>query len=387
MNTATVCGVGDIILDAPNPNRFFDEAADILRKADIAIGNMEDPHTDRPAWSNWEPHSAPCSALPNLHAFAYAGFDVATIGGNHCFDQGKYGILDAMDLLHADGVATCGAGENIDVARTPAILERNGIRFAFLHYNLTGPRESYAAPLKTGCAYVRIATAYCNDRSEPGGSPTSIYTVADPRNRQDMVNDILAAEEQADNVIVYFHSGRPGDPALLQYEVELTHHCIDVGAQMVLCAHTHALSSVEVYRGKPIFYGLGNFVTVTGAMDKDSANFRQRHTDPYEWPGIQPYWPYDVFKEIAPAGIEYYPFAEYSRNTGIARATFSAQGIISAGFIPCWINDAAQPEPASRDGKGADVMDYLTDWIRRAGLDTAFTWNEDGNEALLEGVY
>ena len=83
----TVLGVGDVILDAPEPEKYFDTSKDLLRAADITIGNMEDPHTDRPCWSNMESHSAPPSDMKNLSAFKYAGFDVATIGGNHCFDH------------------------------------------------------------------------------------------------------------------------------------------------------------------------------------------------------------------------------------------------------------------------------------------------------------
>ena len=382
--TVTVMGVGDIILDAPDTDRFFDRARKTLQSADFAVGNIEAPHTDRPMWCNVEPHSAPAASPKNLPAVARAGINVATIGGNHCFDQGAYGILDAIDILKSNGTAVCGAGRNIDEARKPAIVESRGVKLAFLHYNLTGPRECYASAMKTGCAYVRISTAYCNERAEPGGSPTLIYTVADPRTRQDMVDDIRAAKEKANCVIVYFHSGRPGSPELMQYETELTHLCIDVGVQMVLCCHTHALSSVEVYRGKPIFYGLGNFVTVTGAMNRDAENARQRHTNPYAWPGIVPYWEYDPFAKLEPVGIPYYPFAEFSRNTMIAKAEFTKDGLQSAGFIPCYINDCAQPEPVTRSRKGEDVVEYLADWTRRAGLDTKFRWNDLGTEIVLE---
>ena len=380
----TVLGVGDIILDAPEPEKYFDTSKDLLKAADIAVGNMEDPHTDRPSWSNMESHSAPASALENLSAFRYAGFDVATIGGNHCFDQGAYGILDPIEYFRSCGIATCGSGANCDEARKPAIVERKGIRTAFLHYNLTGPRECYATVMKAGCAYIRIATAYCNDRAEPGGSPSAIYTIADPRGKKNMADDILAAKKAADHVIVYFHSGSPGKALLNQYELDLTHYAVDMGAAAVLCCHTHAIASMEIYRGKPIYYGLGNFVTVTGAMDPDAPNARQRRTNFYGWPGIQPWWDFDVFKMLGPGDVPNYPFAEYSRNTMIAKLEFSKEGLISAGFIPCWINDAAQPTPVTRDGKGREVVEYIADWEKKAGFDFPFTWNGDGTEIVFD---
>ncbi|MBQ8305325.1 MAG: CapA family protein [Blautia sp.] len=377
-------GVGDVILDAPQPERFFDHARDLLRGADITIGNMEVPHTAHPCWSNMESHSAPPAKLENLSGFPDAGFDVVTIGGNHVFDQGPYGILEPIEYFKEQGIAVCGSGRNYEEARRPAVVERKGIRFAFLHYNLTGPRECYATPMKAGAAYIRVATAYCNDRAEPGGSPTAIYTVADPRGKKNMADDIRNAKSLADHVIVYFHSGSAGKPLLNQYELDLTHYAVDLGAQMVLCAHTHALSSIEIYRGKPIYYGLGNFVTVTGGMDPDAPNAKQRHTDFYEWPGIQPWWDFDVFKMIRPGNVPWYPFAEYSRSTIIAKAEFDREGIVSAGFIPCWIDDGARPTPVSRDGKGADVVAYLQNWESNAGFRLDFTWNEAGTEVVFD---
>lgn len=380
----TVLGVGDIILDAPDPEKYFDTSKDLLKAADIAVGNMEDPHTDRPSWSNMESHSAPASALENLSAFKYAGFDVATIGGNHCFDQGAYGILDPIEYFRENGIAACGSGKDCFEARKPAIVERKGIKTAFLHYNLTGPRECYATVMKAGCAYIRIATAYCNDRAEPGGSPSAIYTIADPRGKKNMADDILAAKKAADHVIVYFHSGSPGKALLNQYELDLTHYAVDMGAAAVLCCHTHAIASMEVYRGKPIYYGLGNFVTVTGAMDPDAPNARQRRTNFYGWPGIQPWWDYDVFKMLGPGKVPNYPFAEYSRNTMIARLEFDKDGLLSAGFIPCWINDAAQPTPVTRNGKGREVVEYIADWEKKAGFTFPFTWNSEGTEIVFD---
>lgn len=380
----TVLGLGDIILDAPNQDHYFDNSKDLISAADIAIGNMEDPHTDNPSWSNMESHSAPAAPLEKLSAFKYAGIDVATIGGNHCFDQGANGILDPIKYFHENGIQTCGAGEDYEAARKPAIVEREGVKFAFLHYNLTGPRECYATIMKTGAAYVRIATAYCNDRAEPGGSPTAIYTIADPRGRRNMIDDILNAKKIADNVIVYFHTGSPGKPLLNQYELDLCRTAIDVGAEMVLGCHTHALASLEIYRGKPIFYGLGNFVTVTGAMDPNAKNAKQRHTDFFGWPGIQPWWEYDIFKMIRPGKVPCYPFAEHSRNTIIAKAQFDKNGIVSAGFIPCWIDDEAKPTPVTKDGKGSDVVAYLADWEKKAGFEFDFKWNDEGTEIVFD---
>ncbi|MBQ5414583.1 MAG: CapA family protein [Firmicutes bacterium] len=205
-----------------------------------------------------------------------------------------------------------------------------------------------------------------------------------PAARINMADDILAAKKAADHVIVYFHSGSPGKALLNQYELDLTHYAVDMGAAAVLCCHTHAIASMEIYRGKPIYYGLGNFVTVTGAMDPDAPNARQRRTNFYGWPGIQPWWDFDVFKMLGPGDVPNYPFAEYSRNTMIAKLEFNKEGLLSAGFIPCWINDAAQPTPVTRDGKGREVVEYIADWEKKAGFDLPFAWNGEGTEIVFD---
>jgi hypothetical protein len=75
------------------------------------------------------------------------------------------------------------------------------------------------------------------------------------------VADIAAARANCDVVIVSIHWGIHMLPAVLTtYERELAHAFIDAGAGAVLGHHQHIIKGVEVYRGRPIFYGLGNFV-------------------------------------------------------------------------------------------------------------------------------
>ena len=104
---ATVLGLGDVILDAPNLESFFENSKDMIRAADIAIANMEDPHIRRLSWSNPESHSAPASDLDNLRAYKYAGIDVATIGGNICNGAPSADSIGPM-LVHDARVVVAG---------------------------------------------------------------------------------------------------------------------------------------------------------------------------------------------------------------------------------------------------------------------------------------
>ena len=78
-----------------------------------------------------------------------------------------------------------------------------------------------------------------------------------------------------------------------------------------------------------------------------------------------------------------YLFHPESRNTLIARVVVSAQGVVRAGFIPCYIDQQVRPVPVTRDGGGQPVVDYLAAITAEVGLKTTFTWSEDGTEVLV----
>lgn len=386
-NAVTVLAVGDLILDAPPPmEKYFDPALAVMRGGDVVIGNVEVPHTRHDSWSNPEAHSIPGADPDNLNALPYAGFNVATFIGNHTFDQGAVGVRDTLDKLRSLGIKTAGAGMNIDEARVPATIEKKGMKIAVLGYNATGPEWVMATPSKAGAAYVRVVTTYVNDKANPGGAPSSVYTIVDPPGMRRIEADIRAARETHDAVIVAYHLGRPGAPEILDYQTELTHRAIDAGAEMVVGAHTHALLGVEVYRDKPIFHGLGNWVTLTSVFEPDAPNaaqwnhypFNDRATRPAPTPGYVPGPPLR-----RGADVPLYAFDEPSRNTMIAKAVIGKDGLIEGRFVPCYIDDIGAPVPKPRDNGGQKVLDYIVGLTRAAGLDTKFEWSEDGSEVIV----
>ena len=143
--TLTMMAVGDLVLQLPDPETYFEFTAPLLNSADVVIG-----------------------------------FDVITLAGNHLWDSGPAGVEDTISGLENLGIAFTGAGMNIREARKPALVKRNDTVFGFLSYNCVGPRESWATEKKSGCAYVKILTHYELDHATPGGPP-SIYTFAEPR--------------------------------------------------------------------------------------------------------------------------------------------------------------------------------------------------------------
>ena len=92
----------------------------------------------------------------NIGAVASPGFNLMTLATNHVYDRDTPGIEDTIAGFQNHGIAVVGAGMNIDEARRPAIIERNGTRIGFLNYNCVGPKGQWATMIKPGCAYVDV---------------------------------------------------------------------------------------------------------------------------------------------------------------------------------------------------------------------------------------
>ncbi|MFG1922348.1 CapA family protein [Cryptosporangium sp. NPDC048952] len=364
----TLLATGDLVLDEPNPDAFFDGTREILRGGDVVIGHVEVPHSTSTAQLSTDVPAPPADPA-HLKALGAAGFTVATLAGNHVFDVGEQGVLDTIAACRDAGLVTAGAGANLTEARTPAIAGN----IAVLSYNCVGPRDSWARSQKAGCAYVRVLTHYELDHASPGGPP-EIFTFADPASLDAMAADVRAARERADAVVVALHKGVGHTPATIEmYEPQVARAAVDAGASVVIAHHAHIMRGVEVYRGAPIFHGLGNFVTVTRALSPTGGDSAERTA----WAKRR----VELFGFAPDPDMPTYPFHPESRNTALATCEFDATGrLVAAGLIPLWIDRNGAPQPAP-DGR---VADYIEDITRRAGLDTEFS-REEGR-IVLPGI-
>jgi hypothetical protein len=153
------------------------------------------------------------------------------------------------------------------------------------------------------------------------------------------------------------------------YELTLSRIAIDAGADLVVGHHAHILRGVEVYRGRPIFHGLGNFVTVTRALDLDNAHPQRR-----EWARKRR----ELFGFTPDPGYPNYPFHPEAKNAIIAAYRIAPDGRRSFGFLPCWILPSGQPELVhQQDDRGAAVAQYVANISRDAGFETEFAWDGD----------
>ncbi|WP_432933096.1 CapA family protein [Microbispora sp. CA-135349] len=375
----TVMAVGDLVVDEPDPASFFAPARETLGRGDVVIGHIEVPHSTSTAQVSTDVPAPPADPAA-LSAVAGAGFHVVTLAGNHVYDVGDQGVADTIKYATEAGMATAGAGLTLEEARRPAVVERDGLRIGVLSYNCVGPRESWATSRKPGCAYVKVLTHYELDHASPGGPP-AVYTFADPASLERMAEDVAALAAEVDIVTVSMHKGVGHTPAVLaMYERPVAHAAIDAGAHAVFAHHAHIMRGIEMYRGRPIYHGLGNFVTVTHALTPTTGDAGERAA----WARRR----VELYGFAPDPDMPYYPFHPESRNTAIAVCRFDRDdqgeaGLVSAGIVPCWIDGAGRPVPLGDDEEGRRVVSYIEHITRQAGLKTEFHW--EGNEVVLRG--
>lgn len=366
MNAITMMMVGDLILDEPDPDGFFEPSRALLQSADVLIGHVEVPHTARGVEQSTDVPAPPADPA-HLQALPRAGFHVVTLAGNHIADSGPPGIEDTVATLRGLGIHTAGAGMNLAAAKAPAIVERNGLRIGVLSYNCVGPRESWATSKKAGCAYVKVLTHYELDYASPGGPPL-IYTFCAPESLEAMAGDIAALHAQVDVVVVSFHKGVGHIPARVEwYERQVSQAAIDAGAHVVIGHHAHILRGVEVYRGRPVFHGLGNFVSVTRALSGPAGNSPERQA----WAERRQ----KLFGFVPDPTMPAYPFHPDSRHTMVACCHVDAQGVVQASLVPCWVDGQARPVPLGRDQRGEAMLHYLRDITMTAKLNALYAWD------------
>jgi poly-gamma-glutamate synthesis protein (capsule biosynthesis protein) len=218
-------------------NSTFAPLRDILTSADITVGVL-----DSTISTVAQPYG--CTSTFNLageaafaDALVFGGFDVISHAANHTKDCGAIACGDAAMnetrlLLEAKGIAVTGSGADLARARAPAIVERNGVRFAFL-------------------AYDDIAGYYHAGPGYGGSAPLDATTVGD---------DIRAARAVADVVIVLPHWGVEYVAEPNERQREFAMAAAAAGASLVVGNHPHWVQGNETIGEVFVAYSLGNFV-------------------------------------------------------------------------------------------------------------------------------
>ncbi len=254
---------GDLHVQRPDPESMFARVAPTLREAGIVFGNLEGVLSEPvpPHVGNGHLRGDP----EMLAAYKSAGFDILGVGNHGSTCCGTEALVRCLEMLDKEGIAHAGGGRNREEARRPGIVERGGTRVAFLAYSCLSDRHFFATEGSAGVAAVRAHTTYeFHAATSPGAIPMA-HTQTYPEDLAMVVEDVRRAKGEADIVVATWHWGigpmANGSLAgkVLHYQTELAHAAIDNGCDLVIGHHPHVLSAIEVYKGKAIFYSLGNF--------------------------------------------------------------------------------------------------------------------------------
>ncbi|MFC1900802.1 CapA family protein [Chloroflexota bacterium] len=226
--------VGETIREKDDPEIPFVETAGILQEADIAFCNLESPFYEEglPVEGEMVFGAAP----ETVEGLKYAGFDVVSLANNHFGDQGLDAMLFTLSHLNENGIEYTGAGESGLQAREPAIIESNGVKFAFLGY----------CDIKSAAKQRYFASS-----GKPGTAELT---------EENLTRDIQRARERAHVVIVSIHWGKEYEELPTERQKTFAHMAIDSGALLVLGHHPHVVQPVVKYKDGYIFYSLANFV-------------------------------------------------------------------------------------------------------------------------------
>lgn len=235
----TVTLVGDLYLGGgvekillANPAYPYTSIRHILSSGDILIGNLEAPLSEKNEAYIEKTYTLRCH--PNtVQTLTAGGFDAVTLANNHIMDFGPSALQETLSVLDQNNIKYTGAGMNLQQARTPAILKKNGIKVAVLAYNNTLPLEFNASATRPGTAQGRW---------------------------EYISQDIKNARSLADLVVVSFHWSAELLKEPKPYQSSLGKLCINSGAHLVFGHHPHVVQGIEVYKGGLIAYSLGNFI-------------------------------------------------------------------------------------------------------------------------------
>lgn len=202
-----------------------------LSKADLCIVNLESPITQ---CTEAIPKTGPDlkGEISGIKFLNNIGCSLVTTANNHIMDYGLQGLEDTLNSLKDHKIESVGSGRTKAEAQQIKYFSKNGLKIAVVNFSEN-----------------EWSTAVDDD--EAGASPLDEIS---------NFYDIQEAKKNADKVIVITHGGHEMYSLPSPRMKRLFRFYIDAGADAVINHHTHCVSGYETFKGKPIFYSLGNFI-------------------------------------------------------------------------------------------------------------------------------
>ncbi len=274
---------------------------DLLREADLAFTNIEVLFHDWESWPMSSSGGTYMRAQPELvREFVWAGIDLGSLANNHSGDYGPPAMLLTEKYIREAGIVAAGVGRSLAEAREAKFIETRDGRVALISLASTYPDHSMAGksrddiPPRPGLNPLRYLTTYqvtreqledvratmrdlrmnppesgdrlnfLRNRFEVADTP-GVRTEPHPEDMAEIAMVVRNARRQADYVIVtiHAHEGAPGPNSRMlpaEFLVTFARSMVDAGASVFVGHGPHALRAIEIYKGAPILYSLGDFI-------------------------------------------------------------------------------------------------------------------------------
>ena len=277
---------------------------EIMRDADVTFLNNEFTISDRGTPMEGKTYTFR-AATANTAWYDILGVDIVSLANNHAFDYGEDAFLDTLDTLESCGIAQIGGGRNLEEARQ------------IQYYIVNGQKIAYVAATR---AEKLVLTPAAGEDS-PG--VLRCYDTALT------VQAIQEARENSDFVVACIHWGTEYSYTLEEAQTDSAREYIDAGADLIVGAHAHQLQGIEFYKGKAIFYNLGNF------------------------------W-----------------FNSYEIDTGLLQTQIAPDGTVTYTFLPALQMDCHTTSQIGTD-RGAQILEILRQYSVNTSIDETGTVTEE----------
>ena len=329
----TICSVGDaILLEGFLDGYDITPIKRILEKADVKLFNLENVLSDRAIFASTYCGGTWLLAKENtLDDTLSFGFNGCSFANNHTMDFSYDGLFDTLTAAKRRGLPICGAGKDLAEASDFAVIETengkcalisicatfndaaragqpsedllgrpglNALRFS-VEYRITPKHMKALKEISAGThidgrrnrsrmgGYTPMPPEGCFGFGEYNFKESEIegkFSKVDAVDMARTENTIKKALEECENVVVSIHSHEikhDSDDEPDDFLIEFCRKCIDAGASAVIGTGTHQLKAIEIYKERPIFYSLGNFIFQSDRVFCMPDDFREKYKLPY----------------------------------------------------------------------------------------------------------
>lgn len=226
-------GVRQVVEQKGMDQLFSADIDSVFQHSDAVVGNLECPATKihAPVFKQYVFRAEP----EWLSGLKKHGMTHLNLANNHSIDQGRDGLVDTKRNISLAGMNAIGAGQNQEEAAQPILLTEKP-RKVWMIASLQLALENFARLPDQPCVSQQSIDALCLRITQ------------------------LKQEDPDCYIIVSLHWGWENHVEVVPRQRYDAHQLIDAGADCLVCHHTHTRQPMETYRGKPIFYGLGNFI-------------------------------------------------------------------------------------------------------------------------------